>query len=371
MFIQVIVYIYLGICIAMIIFNIVTGLLWRRSKRCSNKVSGAYEAEICRELERVAEGGTVNSGHLCYIERKLRRAKNLIMFDAALEHLSEQKDEGLIRKYLESLKGVFTALAEKYFRRDEIEAAYFPYIIRKYRILGLGKNPKLEGMLLTLLGHPSLYCRENAMQAIYTSGDPALVAKALQIINKSDYYYNSKLLADGLLNYTGDRAELSTVLWTIFDEFCPWMQVTIANYFRFSSGDHCEKMLALANDKTRDHELRFSCIRYLARYPYVPACADLLRYAASSEQLRWEYAAIACAALATYPGEQTTAILKKNLSHPNWYIRYNSAKSLEQLGFGYLDLVDIIDGKDRYASEILRYHFSARDLQKAKEELTV
>lgn len=43
-------------------------------------------------------------------------------------------------------------------------------------------------------------------------------------------------------------------------------------------------------------------------------------------------------------------------------------KSLEQLGFGYRDLIDVIEGHDRYASEILRYRFDVRELEERKED---
>ena len=44
-----------------------------------------------------------------------------------------------------------------------------------------------------------------------------------------DSYYHSKLLSDGLLNYTGDTWELADALWEAFDAFQPWMQVTLLN----------------------------------------------------------------------------------------------------------------------------------------------
>lgn len=113
---------------------------------------------------------------------------------------------------------------------------------------------------------------------------------------------------------------------------------------------------------------RFACLRYLGRYPYPPAYADLLRYATPSENARWEYAAIASSVLASYPGAETAAVLERNLYHPNWYIRFNASKSLEQLGFGYRDLIDVIEGHDRYASEILRYRFDVRELEERKED---
>ena len=169
------------------------------------------------------------------------------------------------------------ALAEDYCRRDEIEAAYFPYIIRKYRLLDGQENEALKTMLLDLLHESSIYCRENAMQALYTAGDPAVLVRALRIIDASSLYYHSKLLSDGLLNYTGDTWELADALWEAFDAFQPWMQVTLLNYFRFSSGAYCEKIHALLNDPAQDDEVRFACLRYLGRYPYPPAYADLLR----------------------------------------------------------------------------------------------
>lgn len=286
---------------------------------------------------------------------------------AALERLCVRRPE-LTRSYLTALNGVTIALAEDYCRRDEIEAAYFPYIIRKYRLLDGQENEALKTMLLDLLHESSIYCRENAMQALYTAGDPAVLVRALRIIDASSLYYHSKLLSDGLLNYTGDTWELADALWEAFDAFQPWMQVTLLNYFRFSSGAYCEKIHALLNDPAQDDEVRFACLRYLGRYPYPPAYADLLRYATPSENARWEYAAIASSVLASYPGAETAAVLERNLYHPNWYIRFNASKSLEQLGFGYRNLIDVIEGNDRYASEILRYRFDVRELEERKED---
>ena len=62
---------------------------------------------------------------------------------AALERLCVRRPE-LTRSYLTALNGVTITLAEDYCRRDEIEAAYFPYIIRKYRLLdGNTQNVRL------------------------------------------------------------------------------------------------------------------------------------------------------------------------------------------------------------------------------------
>lgn len=370
MFVQILIYVYLGICAGMILFNIATALLSRRREHRSFRDSIRLELAVSRELDRLAETGAVSERHLRFMERRLRRVNGMAAFDAALERLCVRRPE-LTRSYLTALNGVTITLAEDYCRRDEIEAAYFPYIIKKYQLLGGADDAPLKEVLLKLLNEPSIYCRENAMQALYTSGDAQIIVRALRIIDASSLYYNTKLLADGLLNFNGDKTQLAEALWAAFEDFKVWMQVTILNYFRFSSGAHCERVLALLNDGARDDELRFSCLRYLGRYPYPPAYADLLRYATPSENARWEYAAIASSVLASYPGAETAAVLKRNLYHPNWYIRFNASKSLEQLGFGYRDLIDVIEGNDRYASEILRYRFDMHALEENGKEAAV
>ena len=370
MFVQILIYVYLGICAGIILFNIATALLSRHSEHRSFRDGIRLELAVERELDHLALTGEVNEEHLRYMERRLRRVNNMVTFDKALERLRSRRPE-LVRAYLIALNDVTIALAEDYCRREEIEAAYFPYIIKKYRLLGGADDAPLKEVLLELLNEPSIYCRENAMQALYTSGDAQIIVRALRIIDASSLYYNTKLLADGLLNFNGDETQLAEALWAAFEDFKVWMQVTILNYFRFSSGAHCERVLALLNDGARDDELRFSCLRYLGRYPYPPAYADLLRYAAPSELTRWEYAAIAAFALASYPGEETTELLKKDLYHPNWYIRFNASQSLERLGFGYRDLIDVIEGNDRYASEILRYRFDMRALEEKGKEAAV
>mgnify|MGYP002508412616 FL=1 len=223
-------------------------------------------------------------------------------------------------------------------------------------------------MLYSLLHEPSIYCRENAMQAIYTIGDPACVITALKIADNNERFYHSKLLTDGLLNFGGNNEKLNSALWDAFEDFSVQMQITLLNYFRFSSDSSSEQMLKLMNDEERDDEIRFACIRYFGKYRYDKAYEYLLQYANCWNDVRWEYSAIASSALGAYPCEKTAEVLKSNLYHRNWYIRFNSSQSLEKIGLTYLSLIDIVEGNDRYASEILRYRFEVRDIIEKEKE---
>jgi hypothetical protein len=51
-------------------------------------------------------------------------------------------------------------------------------------------------------------------------------------------------------------------------------------------------------------------------------------------------------------------------------VRYNAADSLERLGVKYEEMIDVFEGGDRYASEMLRYRFDRKKL-KEKEAVTV
>ena len=67
---------------------------------------------------------------------------------------------------------------------------------------------------------------------------------------------------------------------------------------------------------------------------------------------------------------QTEEFLKDLLCDRNWYVRYNAADSLERLGVKYEEMIDVFEGGDRYASEMLRYRFDRKKL-KEKEAVSV
>lgn len=352
--IEVMLYVYLFVCVAMIGFNIVTAFCLRAADRKTKHISRHFRARVSMQLEALRRGYRVERSHKQYLSRKLRRIGNMIAFDRMLEEEYIDHPE-YIRAYLSELDSVLVSLTADYCRRNRMEAAYFPYIIKKYRLIAYRPFPSIVGTLLSMLNEPSIYCRENAMQALYTTGDADCVVRAIRILDRSPYFFHKKLLCDGMLNFSGSVRELGEKLREAFWDFSVEMRVTVLDYFRLSSDRYGEFALSLLRDEKNDDEIRYACIRILGKYPLNEASDLLRRLAASEAEQKWEYAAIASSALAAYPGPETVEVLKTNLYSPNWYIRLNSAKSLQRLGIPYARLADIIDGKDRYAAEILRY----------------
>ena len=289
---------------------------------------------------------------------------NVPAFDKSLEILSKEYPAE-VQVYLRGLESVFVALANRYSRRNEIQMAYFPYIIARYRLFYGEDLPQINRIMVDLLEKPSIYCRENALNAIYSMGVSENVTDALTIIDSTGYYHNKKLLTDGLMSFAGDKKELNEMLWNHLWDYSLNIQLAILDYIRFSSGDFQERMLGLLKEE-HNSEIHFCAIRYLGRYPYQPAYEQLMKYAEREDEVRWEYTSITCFALASYPGERTIAALKKNLSSHNWYVRLNASQALESMGLEYADFIDIFEGDDRYAGEMMRYRFDRKKLSERR-----
>lgn len=249
-----------------------------------------------------------------------------------------------------------------------MQLAYFAYVIAKYRILAGKATPLIVDIMMKLLEEPSLYCRENALQAIYSTGDYKYVLSAIKCVDESGRFHHEKLLTDGLLTFTGDHQQLAQVLWEHFETFSNSMQVVIIDYIRFSGTILNDEILYLLVDGKRDDELRFACIRYFWKHTDERAYPILLAFLEHPGNQRWEYASIAATALSSYPKERTILALKRAMNNSNWYIRFNASKTLESFHLTYQELGDVMDGRDRYAREILQYQM---DVQRAKEEQEV
>ena len=354
--VETLIYTYLAICVSMIIFNIVCIYYFHRRDKVLLRCNNRFAEDILKQIQLEQP----DEKHLKDLSKKLTKVNYLMAFDEALERAYE-KDPDRVKTYIRQLSSVFVYLTLEYLKKEKIKAAYFPYIINKYDILrGLNITLVTDAML-ELVKDENLYCRENALQALYSMGNANSVLEALKILDKSEFYHYSKMIYDGLLLFKGNRLELDEKIWENFFSFHTTMRVTLLNYFRFSSGDYCEKILRIMIDKKEEDEIRYNCIRYFARYPYEPALSFLYDFA-EQEQPFWEYTAITASALASYPNEKTISVLKVLLCNPNWYVRYNAAESLNKLGLRYEELIDVFEGKDRYAGEMLRYRFDQKRL---------
>lgn len=361
--IEIMIYVYIAICISMIAFNIVYVFVLRHREKALGTNSQKLEKIICDQIEVIKNGKEISVKHIKYLCKKLDRTAGITAFDRALESVS-RKEPDMSQKYLVETFYVFEYLTHRYIGKDTIKIAYFPYILHKYNILKHYDSEKVLDALLDLLRSVNVYCRENTLKALYSMQRPDVVVASLKIIDKNLSFHHSKLICDGLLNYTGDKEILKDMLFESFNAYSTGMQLNILNYFRFGNIRCDKEMLELLSNEKVNRELRFAAIRYFEKFPIKEAESSIWAIAENLEDRTWEYQAIASSALKSYPGDVTFRILVENLSSSNWHIRKNSAISLEKLGYTYHDLINVFDGNDRYAREIMRYRLDKRNAEK-------
>lgn len=356
--IEILIYSYLAVCASMIIFNIVCIFVFKRRDKRTERYKTRFGNRIKEELKK----DTVSAEHKRYLSENLRHTKNIISFDKVLEEMYGNNPEKT-RRYIDELTPVFLYLTLEYAKKSEMEAAYFPYIISKYKFCKKHRIKIIIDTMLTLVKSPSLYCRENALRALYVMGDCESIITALKIIDTRGLYFHSKLISDGLQDFDENEEKLSSALWSELNTFSEKMQLAILNYFRFSSGSHKERFFQLLKDKNTPTEIVYCAVRYFGRYYYEPAYHYLVNYAKTANESHWEYAAIAASALSNYPGQKTVEILTELLKSRNWHVRYNASQSLIELGTEYPEFAEIFEGDDRYAAEILRYRFEQKRMK--------
>lgn len=362
--VEVLVYIYLAVCIAMIAFNIGTVVAGRRRERVNERRRRFYDAGIDEELDHLKKGRGISTAHAGRLKRMLRKPENMLVFREALRDRYDAAPEDT-KAYLIGMYDTLETVVPRYMtKRDYIKYAFILAVIKELIIISGETHDKTCNELIRAVSVRNTYCRENALNAIYASGKEDLVLKALHILDGSGIEHSKKLLADGLMRFRGDKNSLNALLWEHLESFGTRMQEVILNYTRFSSNAHRDDFFSIMTDPERDKELRLSSIRYFGRYPDEEAYPVLISMAQDLDNPNWEYPAIACTALASYPEELTVETLKKALFVPDWYVRYNAAESLGKLGVDHHDIMEVIHGDDRYAREILQFMLDVRSNEK-------
>ena len=357
--VEIMIYIYIAICISMILYNVIYVFVLKHRARALISNSEKMENVLNEQIEILKNGGEISEKHKKYLCNKLLKTAGVTAFDKALEMVYEKEPE-LTEKYLIDTFSVFEYVTHKYITKDTLKIAYFPYILHKYKILKHHESERLTVALFDLLRSFNVYCRENTLKALYSMQRPDIVGQALKIIDTNLSFHHPKLVCDGLMFYKGDRDILCQTLFRNFNQYSVGMRVNILNYFRFANVRCDNEMMSLLANEEENREIRFSAIRYFEKFPSEDARPIILNLAENLEKRDWEYQAIATSCLKSYPGDVTFRILVKNLSNSNWHVRQNSAISCEKLGYTYHDLINVFDGNDRYAREIMRYRLDRR-----------
>lgn len=300
--------------------------------------------------------------------RELHAHGRLTAFHAAMDEI-EADSPKIAAECMPLLAEIVQGLLTWYGERSERKQAYYTYLVTRFQVMYHAPSQRLTAFLLRQIGEAkSIYNIENALRAIYSAGDVALVLKALELLDGAEgVFIHEKLLVDGLLTFE-PRDELIAALWPRMAHYGTQMHELLLDYIRFASGAWREEMLALLRS-TEELEVRIACFRYFGRYPDERVRPLLYEVGREADAPQWELCAVCMTVLSAYPEGETVEILKRGLRSRNWYVRYNAALSLQELKVDAALVRDVLEGDDRYAKEMLQYRLGL--CGEEKEAVTV
>lgn len=347
-----VIYFYMFICVALLVFNVFYILRSQGKNRMMEKRVQYWKEMIGNALSSMEKEDSVSKEHSVMLERKLRRIDQLMAYHEAL---LPQIGNDTTRKYLDELHDTFQILAAGYAGRPAMERAFFAYVMSIYHPSSGREHDQLVELLLDFIRDATVYCRENVLQAIYVMGSSAAIESAFRLLSDEGIYHNSRLLSDGLMKFSGNKEELAWRLWNQRLQWSESIQIAIVQFATQTSDAFEAVFLKALWEPATTAEVRFAMIRYFQRHVYKEALPFFLSRAMDADQSGDGLAIPACAALASYPGEETIYALKHAIHSRNWYVRKNAAASLVELHAEEDCLKELKASPDRYAEEMLIY----------------
>jgi hypothetical protein len=256
---------------------------------------------------------------------------------------------------------------------DNAKKGYFAYILAISDLSELPAEQRTEyiGFVRPMLSNHSIFCRENALKALYNLGDADAVAEAVEKLSADAHLHNEKLLSDGMNSFRGDRAKLAEALMERFERYDDHSQSAIITFFTvagFHDWDAFFKERLAREEISIDQ--RCDILRLLMKVPSADTkriLIDTLREKGKAED--WQTAAVAATGLSCYPDDaETVEALRYGITSPAWSVRKNCAAALVKLRAPREVLDGILCGEDAYARDALRFALDQREDQTEGEK---
>lgn len=264
--------------------------------------------------------------------------------------------EAVVFSFVEANQLYWVELGKTYAKQPLTLRAYYAWFCKQLATIYPEQPGEMVELMMDYLQFPSVHCRENTLSMLYQMDSVEAVVEAFVMLSNNEIDHHSKLIFDGLLTFQGDKEALATRLFDRFGEMTTVYQVGVLDFFRVHGAHLSEKLGETLGQPDLETDVLCALLRYFKTQPNVNYKKQILFMAAMDAPYGWEVRAVATSALASYPGEETVALLKQSLQSRNWYIRKNAAIALRDLDVEVAELADILAGEDEYAIEQLNYY---------------
>ncbi len=249
---------------------------------------------------------------------------------------------------------------------DNAEKGYFAYVLLISDLSELTEAQKADYTMFVRqqLSSHSVYCRENALKALYNLGDAEAVADAVETLSADARLHSEKLLSDGMNSFRGDRRALAEALMERFDRYDDHSQSAVITFFTVAGfhdwDERFKKRLESADIST---DQRCDILRLILKEPSEETKQILIRVLRDKGKAEdWQTAAVAATGLDRYPDDgDAVDALKFGITSPAWNVRMNCAAALVKLDPPEAVFDEILNGGDAFAADALKFALSSKD----------
>ena len=337
---NIVIEIYLVVCALLLLFDILFLVLKNyRNQELYPKNNDLAET-IRQEIQNRREQGSFSPEFEEHLGKQLEKIRNLITL---MDVLDTDGD------------------AAPWFRPTifaQIEAYQnFAYVISRFDYESEPVPPEFASKFMAFLDSKSLYTFANAMDALYRFGKTNLLMSALDKVDERQGFYHQKLLVDGLLTSRANFQELNPALVKAFDQYTPFMQECLMNFFRMTGYDVSALCIHLiqSGDSVAP-EVRYGAMRFFAKYPNGQSRALFLDIL-GREDSPWMDQMLAIQALESSGDATVRTMVRKKVTSRNWYVRTKAISYLHRWGLTKPQIYDILSLRDSYADDALLYQY--------------
>lgn len=342
---QYILYLYLIVFLSVLFFDVTCIFIRKLNDQHLKKLKAKMLVLINQE-----KGSRISLKHQKKLIRKLKKINYFIAFTNIMDEMNTKEKV----EYLKNLKYTFIKILPHYQKEEVIRETYFVHFLKENPYIYKENENAIIEYLINSTKKPSIYLRENALNALNAVGNVAYIKESLYQMNYLNIHHHHKLITDGLLKFTGNQKKLAEMLLQNIKEYQEEYQIACINYFSYQKIDCQKEIYQMLKNKKTSKEVRIACIRYFSNKHYEPIL-PILYELLEQDKNDWEYAAVAATTLKNYPQKETTLNLMKALKSHNWYVRNNAAISLTKINSDEIIYTILKKLDDKYAIDALTY----------------
>lgn len=322
------------------IYIIIQKIMEDRRKKRKTEYSKEVVPFIEGIINKIIDGKTVT-------KEEMNKLKDICKQEEKLEIITEASVY-----YFENFTGDFVTEIIKLFE----EAGIIDYEVKKLKSknlytkalackrLGEFRSRKAIPYLLEELNVRYVDVSYNVFLALAKIGDEEAFIKAFS--ESDNIMLSERSLIEIVDSFEGDKMNIYKTMINSPNSYVASIFIKSAGNFKeYSLGEDISSFLQDDNKEKRIAAIK--AIGEIGDDRYLSKITSLL------QDEDWEVRAVSAKALGMFGDKKVVTSLSKALSDSQWFVRYNAANSILDVDNDFNFLMDIFQGKDRFAKDII------------------